>query len=688
MSTDAPPNRLAHETSPYLLQHARNPVDWYPWGAEALQAAREQDRPIFLSIGYSACHWCHVMEHESFENPEIAALMNQWFINVKVDREERPDLDQIYMNAVVAMTRQGGWPMSVFLTPDLKPFFGGTYWPPTARWGRPGFREILSGVHDAWIDRRSAVEQQAGELTAMVIDAGRPAVTFDKLGIETLRQAQQSLMRSADRTHGGFGSAPKFPHPLDLRVLLRCHRRFGERQALQIVRLTLDKMAAGGIYDHIGGGFARYSTDERWLVPHFEKMLYDNALLVPVYLEAYQATGDATYLRVVRETLDYVLREMTQPSGGYYSTQDADSEGVEGKFFVWSAEEIDRVLGSDDGRIFRTVYDVTPQGNWEHSNILNRPKSLEESAFALGMQVVELGTVLERCRRTLFDVRSARIAPGRDDKILASWNGLMIAAMAQAANVLGDAKYATSAAAAAEFVLQQMRRPDGRLWHAFKDGRARFNAYLDDYAAMIDGLVELYQADFQPRWLDEAVALAERMLAQFWDREDAGFFYTSEDHEALITRNKEIHDNATPSGNNLAAMALLKLARITGRRDFEANAEATLNMLAGTLARAPMAAGQALLALDFLLGPTYEIVVCGEGDREADWKELFQRFVPNRVVLQRPSDVDDAELPGVLQCLLAGKSAIGQSAAVYVCQSGMCQNPLTGPEIGPALRAL
>ncbi|MDX1969371.1 MAG: thioredoxin domain-containing protein [Planctomycetaceae bacterium] len=688
MSTDAPPNRLAHETSPYLLQHARNPVDWYPWGAEALQAAREQDRPIFLSIGYSACHWCHVMEHESFENPEIAALMNQWFINVKVDREERPDLDQIYMNAVVAMTRQGGWPMSVFLTPDLKPFYGGTYWPPTARWGRPGFREILSGVHDAWIDRRSAVEQQAGELTAMVIDAGRPAVTFDKLGIETLRQAQQSLMRSADRTHGGFGSAPKFPHPLDLRVLLRCHRRFGEPQALQIVRLTLDKMAAGGIYDHLGGGFARYSTDERWLVPHFEKMLYDNALLVPVYLEAYQATEDATYLRVVRETLDYVLREMTQPSGGYYSTQDADSEGVEGKFFVWSADEIDRVLGSDDGRIFRTVYDVTPQGNWEHSNILNRPKSLEESAFALGMQVVELGTVLERCRRTLFDVRSARIAPGRDDKILASWNGLMIAAMAQAANVLGDAKYATSAAAAADFVLLQMRRPDGRLWHAFKDGRARFNAYLDDYAAMIDGLVELYQADFHPRWLNEAVALAERMLAQFWDREDAGFFYTSEDHEALITRNKEIHDNATPSGNNLAAMALLKLARITGRRDFEANADATLNMLAGTLARAPMAAGQALLALDFLLGPTYEIVVCGEGDREADWRELFQRFVPNRVVLQRPSDVDDAELPGVLQCLLAGKSAIGQSATVYVCQSGMCQNPLKGTEIGPALRAL
>lgn len=688
MSTDAPPNRLAHETSPYLLQHARNPVDWYPWGAEALQAARGQDRPIFLSIGYSACHWCHVMEHESFENPEIAALMNQWFINVKVDREERPDLDQIYMNAVVAMTRQGGWPMSVFLTPDLKPFFGGTYWPPTARWGRPGFREILSGVHDAWIDRRSAVEQQAGELTAMVIDAGRPAVTFDKLGIETLRQAHQSLMRSADRTHGGFGSAPKFPHPLDLRVLLRCHRRFGEPQALQIVRLTLDKMAAGGIYDHLGGGFARYSTDERWLVPHFEKMLYDNALLVPVYLEAFQVTGDAAYLRVVRETLDYVLREMAQPQGGYYSTQDADSEGVEGKFFVWSADEIDRVLGSDDGRIFRTVYDVTPQGNWEHSNILNRPKSLEEAALALGMQVVEVETVLERCRQTLFDIRSARIAPGRDDKVLASWNGLMIAAMAQAANVLGEPKYAISAAAAADFVLHQMRHPDGRLWHAYKDGQARFNGYLDDYAAMIDGLVELYQADFQSRWLDEAAALSERMLAQFWDHEDAGFFYTSEDHEALITRNKEIHDNATPSGNNLAAMALLKLARMTGRRDFEAKAEATLNMLAGTLARAPMAAGQALLALDFLLGPTYEIVVCSDGSRAADWKELFQRFVPNRVILERPSDMDDAELPGVLRCLLAGKSAIGHSATVYVCQSGMCQKPLTGSEISSALRAL
>ncbi|HTI52356.1 MAG TPA: thioredoxin domain-containing protein, partial [Planctomycetaceae bacterium] len=414
-------NRLLHETSPYLQQHAYNPVDWHPWGTEALAKARELDRPIFLSIGYSACHWCHVMEHESFENEAIARLMNERFINIKVDREERPDLDQIYMNAVQLMTRRGGWPMSVFLTPALKPFFGGTYWPPESRMGMPGFREILVKVSEAWQARRSDVERGADELTDAVRQIAAHVGDASELDETLLRRAMQRLLSLTDRRHGGFGGAPKFPHAMDLRLLLRCWQRFGDGDALDAARLTLDKMAAGGIYDHLGGGFHRYSTDERWLVPHFEKMLYDNALLVPAYLEAHQATGDPDYARVARETLDYVLCEMTQPQGGFYSTQDADSEGVEGKYFVWSEAEVEQILGPDDARVFNDAYDVTRDGNWEGQNILNRSGSDPQSHQDRGTGDEELAQVLARCRRKLFEVRSRRIAPGRDDKVLVSW---------------------------------------------------------------------------------------------------------------------------------------------------------------------------------------------------------------------------------------------------------------------------
>jgi uncharacterized protein len=708
MTSARPANRLLHETSPYLQQHAYNPVDWHPWGNEALERAKAEDRPIFLSIGYSACHWCHVMEHESFENPEIAALMNQWFVNVKVDREERPDLDQIYMNAVMAMTGQGGWPMSVFLTPDQRPFFGGTYWPPAAKWGRPGFREILNAVHEAWTNKRTALVNQAEELTAAVEQAGRPTVSLEQLSEETLRKAQRSLLRAADRTHGGFGSAPKFPHPMDLRVLLRCHRRFGEAEALDVVTLTLDKMSRGGIYDHLGGGFARYSTDEKWLVPHFEKMLYDNAQLTTVYLEAFQATGNADYARVVRETLDYVLREMTQPTGGFYSTQDADSEGVEGKFFVWTHDEVMQLLGPDDGPAFCAAYDVTPQGNWEHTNILQRimpcplspasgervrvrgssaperhphPHPNPNPSGGEGTKQEDLESLLTRCRAKLFTARSQRVAPGRDDKVLVSWNGLMIAAMAQAANVLDEPKYAAAAKSAADFILSTMRTADGRLLHAYKDGQARFNAYLDDYAALIDGLVDLYQAVFDPQYLTAAVQLADRMLDQFWDAEDAGFFYTSADHETLIARNKDIHDNATPSGNGLAATALVRLGRLTGRRDLEDRGRATLDMLSGTMSRVAMAAGQALIALDFVLGPTHEIVICDGPDAtpgDTALRDLHRRFVPNKLVLRRPPDQPEESLPAATGPLLAGKTAVGGQTATYVCREGVCQSPHTG----------
>lgn len=684
------PNRLIHETSPYLQQHAHNPVDWHAWGDEAIAAAREQDKPIFLSIGYSACHWCHVMEHESFENPELAALMNEVCVNIKVDREERPDLDQIYMNSVVAMSGHGGWPMSVFLLPDLRPFFGGTYWPPESRYGRSGFRDVLKAVQDAWTNRREMIEANAGQLTDAVVSMSLPAEKRSPLNAEIVESATRKLCRACDRTHGGFGGAPKFPHPMDLRVLLRGWKRFQHRDALDVVTLTLDKMGAGGIYDHLGGGFARYSTDERWLVPHFEKMLYDNALLTSAYVEAFQATGAADYARIVRQTLDYVLREMTHPDGGYYSTQDADSEGVEGKFFVWTLDEIRQHLSSDDARVFAYCYDVTAEGSWHDphghgpagpNNILNRVKTHSEAARVLNLSEEELRGVLNRCRSTLFDVRSRRVPPGRDEKILASWNGLMIAAMAQAAVALDEPRYAAAARRAADFALSKMREPDGRLLHAWKDGRARFNGYLDDYACLIDGLIDVYQATFDASYVTAAVALAERMVAQFRDADGGGFFYTSSDHESLIARQKDVQDNATPSGNGMAACALLRLARLISRDDFEREGVATLEMLSGHLAEHPLAGGQSLIALDFFLGPTREIVIADSGDGKETGKMLravFQRFDPNKVAaLKHPGDSDSSGSP--LAALFEGKTAVDGRTAAYVCERGACGLAVTDP---------
>lgn len=682
-------NRLAGETSPYLLQHSRNPVDWQPWDAESLALAKKHDRPIFLSIGYSACHWCHVMEHESFEDPAIADLMNAGFVNIKVDREERPDLDQIYMNAVMAMTGSGGWPMSVFLTPDQQPFFGGTYWPPTARWGRPGFREILIAVQDAWQNRRDAVLHQASELTENVIQSSLPSAERSELGPDVLRNAWRSLLRSADRVHGGFGTAPKFPHPMDLRVLLRCSKRFENAEARAVVSLTLDKMSQGGIYDHLGGGFARYSTDERWLVPHFEKMLYDNAQLVTVYLEAYQQTKDANYLQIVRETLDYVLREMQQPEGGFYATQDADSEGVEGKFFVWSEADVLQILGPDDGPIFCDCYDVSAAGNWEHQNILNRPANFAERSQRWKKSATDLENLLARCRQTLFKVRQQRVPPARDDKILVGWNGLMIAAMAQAGAILEEPKYIAAATSAVEFILTRMTTEGSRLWHCWKDGRARFNGYLDDYASLIEGLTELAQVTFDCKYLDQACRFANTLIAQFHDNEAGGFFYTATDHETLIARQKETHDNATPSGNNLAATALLKLARITGRGDLEAIAVETLDMISGTLSRMPMAVGQALIGVDFLIGPTYELVII-DGEDLTDGDRILSlirhKFLPNQVVWRHsPKNA----IPECLKPLLSGKTPLQNRVTMYVCQAETCQSPVAGiDEITTALDRL
>jgi uncharacterized protein YyaL (SSP411 family) len=675
------PNRLAKETSPYLQQHAQNPVDWYPWGPEALEAARSLDRPIFLSIGYSACHWCHVMEHESFENPAIADVMNAHYINIKVDREERPDLDQIYMSAVTALTGRGGWPMSVFLTPALEPFYGGTYWPPEPSMGMPGFRDVLERVHEAWQERRTDVERGAAELTEAVSRMSQSHAAPESLEVSLLEVAEDTRLRIADRVHGGFGQAPKFPHPMDLRLLLRTWKRFGRADARDVALLTLDKMAAGGIYDHLGGGFHRYSTDARWLVPHFEKMLYDNALLASAYLDAFQATGEPRYATVVRETMDYVLREMTHPDGGFYSTQDADSEGEEGKFFVWTATEVESVLGPEESRVFCYCYDVTPEGNWEGQNILNRVKTTAQAARVLGLSETDLERLLADSRKKLFARRERRVHPGRDEKILAGWNGLMIAAMARAGRVLDEPRFTAAAARCADFLLKQLRTPEGRLLHVFKDGNARLAAYLDDYACAVDALVEVYQATFEPSYVAAAAELAADLIARFSDEATGGFFYTAHDHEALIARSKDLHDNATPSGNGMAAYALLRLARLCGREDFETAGRRTLEMLSGEMARTTMGEGQALLALDDLLGPAYELVL-SDGQSAADSERVLRsinaRFLPNAVVARRFSETDDSSITPLLRATLAEKKAIDGQATLYVCEHGTCRPPVVG----------
>ena len=677
------PNRLASESSPYLLQHANNPVDWQPWGSEAISQAKAQDKPIFLSIGYSACHWCHVMEHESFENADIAQLLNEQFVPIKVDREERPDLDQIYMNAVQLMTGRGGWPMSVFLTPELKPFYGGTYWPPEPRGGMPGFGQVLAAVADAWKMRRGQALEQADSLTEHLAQLAASQAEPGEIDPELLSAAASELLRSFDPTNGGFGGAPKFPHPMDLRLLLHEWHRTHREDLLHAVTFTLDKMAAGGIYDQLGGGFHRYSVDERWLVPHFEKMLYDNAQLVPCYVDAYLATGDADYARIARETCDYVLREMTDAQGGFYSTQDADSEGEEGKFFVWTPEQVEEVLGPTAAKTFGYVYDVTPAGNFEHGySILNRPKTLTQCAQVLGRNVDELEQELQISRAALLAAREKRIHPGLDDKVLVSWNGLMIDALSGAATALDEPRYLSAAQRAAEFVLRAMRRGDGRLLHSWRQGKAKLDAYLDDYACLANALVSLYEADFNERWIDEALSLAELVLHLFADPQQGGFFFTASDHETLITRQKDLYDNATPSGNSMAALALLRLAKLTGRQDLLAAAESTLRAAAPLMRQSPRAMGQMLLALDLFVGPTPEIVVLGNPEQTetaAALAALRHRFVPNKLLACRQAG-DSANRSKSLDPLFAGKTLDGPEPAVFICERFACQAPVFGQQ--------
>lgn len=676
-------NRLAQETSPYLKQHANNPVDWYPWGPEALARARELNRPIFLSIGYSACHWCHVMEHESFENDEVAEILNRDFVSIKVDREERPDLDHIYMSAVMMLTGQGGWPMSMFLTPELKPFYGGTYFPPDDRYGRPGFKRLLRALADAWHNRHAELVDAAEQITDGVrqATAGLEGAAVADLQPDLIQQAARNIRRVFDSVHGGFGSAPKFPHSMELRMLLRAWRRFGDGDALAMTRLTLDKMAMGGMYDHLGGGFHRYSTDERWLVPHFEKMLYDNALLADAYLEGYQATGEPFYRQVVEETLDYVRREMTAAEGGFFSTQDADSEGVEGKFFVWSRKEIEAVLGKEPAELFAYVYDVSAEGNWEGHNILNRAKTLAQDAGILKLPEPELRRKLSEARQKLLAVRSQRVWPGRDEKILTSWNGLMIGAFARAAAVLEMLAYADAAVKAATFLLSRMRSPQGLLFRTITSGsEPKLNAYLEDYAFLIDGLVSLYETTGTPRWLTSAADLAQVMLDQFADPDQPGFFSTARQHEELIARAKEFQDSSIPSGNSLAATALLRLAKLTGRAAFLDHGEATLRAAYPLMAKAPQAAGQMLIALDFWLGPVQEFAIVGDPAKE-DTRRVLRaihgRYRPGKVVALKTPDFPE-EVEGQIP-LLKDKPA-SETVTTYICENFACQAPLAGAE--------
>jgi len=680
---DRPPNRLIHEASPYLLQHALNPVDWFAWGDEALGLARREDKPIFLSIGYSACHWCHVMERESFENLEIARVMNDLFVSIKVDREERPDIDRIYMSAVQMMTGTGGWPLSVFLTPDLKPFFGGTYFPPEDWHGRPGFIRILRAVIDGFRMQRGEIETGADSVVDRIRSfaalSGGGAGGNVLLTPALIDAAVDSLDANFDPEHGGFGGSMKFPQPMALQLLLRQWRRAGDVHALRMVRTTLDHMAAGGIHDHLGGGFHRYATDPRWLVPHFEKMLYDNALLAVIYIEAWQATGETSYARVARGALDFIAREMTAPDGGFYSAQDADTGGEEGGFYLWTPEELNEALGAQEADLFARAYDVDEAGNFEGRSILHRVK--EDATLAQIYQVdpAEVAARLDAARHALLAVRGARAAPARDDKVLADWNGLAISAFARGARALGEKRYLRSAERAARFVLERMSDGTGGLLHMFKDGVGRVPAFLSDHANMIAALIDLFEASGDPVHLTDASRLETALIRDFGDESGGGGFYdTSALHGSnLIARTREATDGSTPSGNVMAICGMIRLARITGRREGLDRAERALRAFAPLAQQHAGGMTQMLLALDLFLAPSREIAIVGPPDDvwTGALRAVVDRlFLPHAVLLMGDGR-DGRGLKG-----LEGKTPVGDRPAAYVCTNFACQEPVTEPE--------
>ncbi len=698
------PNRLIHETSPYLLQHAHNPVDWYPWGEEALARAKKENRPILLSIGYSACHWCHVMERESFEDEAIASLMNANFVSIKVDREERPDLDSVYMEAVQMLTGSGGWPMTVFLTPEGKPFYGGTYFPPVDRANMPGFPRVLLAIAESYRNNREEINRVTQQLTAQLGRSGSSSggpQGATPLTADLLHQAYSNLATNFDYQNGGFATAPKFPQPMTLEFLLRYYRHGYNARALEMVELTLEKMAYGGMYDQIGGGFHRYSTDAFWLVPHFEKMLYDNALLARLYLHAYQLTRRPRYRRITQEILDYVLREMTDPNGGFYSAQDADSEGEEGKFFVWTPDEIRAALGDAEGDMVGGFFGVTEAGNFEGKNILNVPQKATPFAQEQGLALDGLLALIQQGKEALRQVREQRVHPLRDDKVLSSWNGLMLRSFAEAGATLGQPEYLHVAAKNARFLLENLR-PQGRLLRTYREGRVGaygrtpLLGYLEDYAFVADGLLALYEATFELRWLAEARVLVDEMIELFWDESAGAFYDTGSDHEALVVRPRDVFDNAQPCGGSVASDVLLRLAVITGKNEYAVKGARPLRSLHYLMSRAPAGTAHWLAALDFYVSTPKEIVIIGPREEAATQRLLdtvFQRYLPNKVLVGAPgggNPPNPPEIPlnpplqrgdgGILMPLLEGRDMLDGKPTAYVCQHYVCQLPVTDAE--------
>jgi len=678
------PNRLISEKSPYLLQHAYNPVDWHPWGEEAFNLAKKENKPIFLSIGYSTCHWCHVMAHESFENMEVAELMNDTFVSIKVDREERPDIDGVYMQVAQMMTGRGGWPLTIVMTPDKKPFYVATYIPKEARYGQLGMMQLIPRLKEIWSTERENVDDIISQIEAALAKES-PGVSDASVDLDSIVTAFSTFLQRFDKEKGGFGTAPKFPSPHNLMLLLRYWKRTGDEDALNMVETTLKEMRKGGIWDHIGLGFHRYSTDAQWLLPHFEKMLYDQAMLLHAYAESFEATGDAFYAEVAHDIIQYVIRNMTSPDGAFYSAEDADSEGVEGKFYVWSYEEIMSILNPQEFAAFARYFNIMKKGNFKEEatredtglNVPHMTDSLGVVAEEIGIATDLLEQLLEKARVKLFDVREKRVRPGRDDKILTDWNGLFIAALAKASRALGSAEYMEAAERAVEFILKKMISSDGRLFHRFRDGEVAVPAFLDDYAFLVWGLIELYETSFNPEHLELARDLTREQIRRFWDSERNGFFFTADDSEELLVRQKDAYDGAIPSGNSVSMMNLLRLSRLLGEEEFEVLSTRIPEAFSEIITRSPTGFSFMLSGLDYALGSSHEVVIAGKLDEENTQMllgELRNRFLPNTVVLLR-SDKEVSKKLNDLAPFSRFYDRVNDKATVHVCINHNCMLP-------------
>ena len=689
------PNRLTSEKSPYLLQHAENPVDWYPWCNEAFEKARTGNKPIFLSIGYSTCHWCHVMAHESFEDADVAGLLNDVFVCIKVDREERPDIDKVYMSACQMMTGSGGWPLTIVMTPDKQPFFAATYIPKESRSDRIGLMDLIPKIQEVWNERRDDIVKSADQIVASLQQKG-PETRCEIVSEDILDAAYNELAALYDEKNGGFGRAPKFPMPHQILFLLRYWKWSSEKRALEMAIQTLRAMRCGGMYDHVGFGFHRYSTDEKWLVPHFEKMLYDQAMLAMAYTEAYQATGDDIFKRTACEIFNYVMRDMRSPMGGFYAAEDADTEGEEGKYYLWTRDEIEQLMGPPDGELVIKVFQVEKDGNFVDPlaggktghNILHMEKPASEIASFLGISEKALCQRLVAARMKLFTAREERTRPHKDDKILTDWNGLMIAALAKGAWVFADTAYLKAAQNAVDFILKNMRELDGRLFHRHRRGDSAIAANLDDYAFLIWGLIECYEASFDASFLKSALKLQEDLMKHFWDTENGGYYFTPDDGENLILRQKEIYDGAIPSGNSVAMLNMVRLSRITGNPDLEAQAAAMNAQFGGIIRSTPSNHGQFMIAMGLLTQPAHEIVIAGvpKGEDTGEMLNALRRhYIPNAVILLRPPDEESPDIVSIAPFTKDFKP-LDNRATAYVCSNFTCHSPTT--DVGEMLRLL